>query len=65
MLRRQLEDNIAMVGEAQHRSKSVQEENEMLLRRKDEVEGRLATLEAEYEELLGELLFHALLCHSD
>lgn len=54
MLRRQLEDNSAMVNEQSHRSKAIEEENEILLRRKEEVEGRLGRLEAEYEELLGE-----------
>lgn len=39
--------------EQQDRSKNVLEENEILLRRKHELEGRLTTLELEYEELLG------------
>lgn len=53
MLRRQLEDSHVLVREQTDRSKQVQEENEILMRRKDELEGRLATLESEYEELLG------------
>ena len=53
VLRRQLEDSHVLVREQTDRSKQVQEENEILMRRKDELEGRLATLETEYEELLG------------
>lgn len=34
------------------RLRQSQEENEMITRRRDEVESRLASLEAEYEELL-------------
>jgi kinesin family protein 5 len=44
-----------IVREQQDRSKQVGEENELLLRRRDELEQRLATLEQEYEELLGEI----------
>lgn len=72
MLRRQLEDSHVSLREQGDRSKQVGEENELLLRRRDELEGRLATLEQEYEELLGSsnflstppsrrLLSHALL----
>lgn len=53
LLRRQLEDSHALVREQQDKSKQVLEENEILVRRKDELETRLATLETEYEELLG------------
>jgi kinesin family protein 5 len=53
MLRRQLEDSQVLVREQQDKSKQVQEENEILTRRKDELESRLAGLETEYEELLG------------
>jgi kinesin family protein 5 len=35
------------------RLRLTQEENEMITRRRDEIESRLAALEAEYEELLG------------
>lgn len=52
-LRRQLEDSSVLVREQQDKSKQVGEENELLLRRRDELEQRLATLEQEYEELLG------------
>lgn len=54
LLRRQLEESQILVREQQDRSKQVNEENEILTRRKDELEQRLATLESEYEELLGE-----------
>ncbi|KAK4700548.1 kinesin family member 5, partial [Phenoliferia sp. Uapishka_3] len=56
MLRRQLEDSHVLVREQTDRSKQVQEENEILARRKDELEGRLATLESEYEELLDKTI---------
>ncbi|GAA6008802.1 hypothetical protein JCM10207_001729 [Rhodosporidiobolus poonsookiae] len=56
MLRRQLEDSSVSLREQQDRSKQVQEENELLLRRRDELEQRLATLEQEYEELLDKTL---------
>lgn len=52
-LRRQLEDSSVIVREQQDKSKQIGEENELLLRRRDELEQRLATLEQEYEELLG------------
>lgn len=34
------------------RLRQSQEENEMVMRRRDELEGRIAALETEYEELL-------------
>jgi len=40
------------VRETVDRLRQSQEENEMVIRRRDELEGRLASLEAEYEELL-------------
>lgn len=52
-LRRQLEDSSISLREHQDRAKQVTEENEMLTRRRDELETRLSTLEQEYEELLG------------
>lgn len=54
LLRRQLEESHILVREQQDKSKQVHEENEILTRRKDELEQRLAALETEYEELLGE-----------
>ncbi|GAA5837885.1 hypothetical protein JCM11251_004689 [Rhodosporidiobolus azoricus] len=56
MLRRQLEDSSVSLREQGDRTKQVQEENELLLRRRDELEQRLATLEQEYEELLDKTL---------
>ncbi|KAK4057209.1 hypothetical protein OIO90_001704 [Microbotryomycetes sp. JL221] len=52
MMRRQLEDSHMMVREQQERSKQVQDAKDILQRRKDELEARLATLETEYEALL-------------
>lgn len=37
------------------RLRQSQEENEMISRRRDELEARVSTLEADYEELLGVL----------
>jgi kinesin family protein 5 len=42
-----------LVRETLDRLRQSQEENEMITRRRDELEGRLSSLEAEYEELLG------------
>lgn len=53
LLRRQLDDNGTMAQEATLRTKALQEENDMLTKRKDEVELRLRRVETEYEELLG------------
>ena len=41
-----------MVRETVDRLRQSQEENEMVMRRRDELEGRIAALETEYEELL-------------
>ena len=46
-------DAQALVRETVDRLRQVQEENEMHLRRRDELEARISSLEAEYEELLG------------
>lgn len=51
--RRQLTEAQSLVRETLDRLRQSQEENEMVTRRRDELEGRLSTLEAEYEELLG------------
>lgn len=53
-IRRQLADGQAMMRETVDRLRHSQEENEMIMRRRDELEERLSGLEAEYEELLGE-----------
>jgi len=54
-VRRQLTEGQSLVRETVDRLRQRQEENGMITRRKDELEARLATLEAEYEELLGSL----------
>ena len=53
LLRRQLGEQQTLVRETLDRLTQVQEENEHIARRRDELEQRLQTLEAEYEELLG------------
>lgn len=55
-LRRQLQDGQNLVRETLDRLRQTQEESDMNSRRRDEVEARLATLETEYEELLGKFL---------
>lgn len=52
--RRQLSEAQSTVRETLDRLRQSQEESEMITRRRDELEGRLSTLEAEYEELLGQ-----------
>jgi kinesin family protein 5 len=52
-IRRQLQDGQNLIRETVDRLRQSQEESEMNMRRRDEVEARLAALEAEYEELLG------------
>lgn len=51
-IRRQLAEGQSLVRETVDRLRQSQEENELVTRRRDELEGRLAALEAEYEELL-------------
>jgi len=53
LLRRQLGEQQTLVRETLDRLTQVQEENEHIARRRDELEQRLQTLESEYEELLG------------
>ena len=53
-IRRQLSESQAMIRDYVDRTRQEQEEKEMILRRKEEADERLATLEAEYEELLGQ-----------
>lgn len=60
--RRQLSEAQSTVRETLDRLRQSQEENEMITRRRDELEGRLSTLEAEYEELLGQSGGYALIC---
>ncbi|KAL1721164.1 putative kinesin-1 [Schizophyllum commune] len=51
-IRRQLSEGQNLVRETVDRLRQSQEENEMLTRRREELEARVASLEAEYEELL-------------
>jgi predicted nuclease with TOPRIM domain len=53
MIRRHLSEGQSIVRETVDRLRMSQEENEHLTRRRDELEGRVVALEAEYEELLG------------
>jgi len=53
-LRRQLHDGQNLIRETLDRLRQSQEESEMNARKRDEIEMRLAALEAEYEELIGE-----------
>jgi kinesin family protein 5 len=53
-VRRQLSEGQNMIRETVDRLRQSQEENEMITRRRDELETRVAALETEYEELLGQ-----------
>jgi kinesin family member 5 len=53
VLRRQLSERSILLKEGLERMRQTQEELESTKRRRDEAEGRVATLETEYEELLG------------
>lgn len=53
-LRRQLHDGQNVLRETLDRLRQSQEESEINARRRDEIETRLAALETEYEELIGE-----------
>jgi len=55
LIRRQLAEGQSLIRDTVDRLRQSQEENEMLTRRRDELESRVTTLETEYEELLGEL----------
>ncbi len=59
-VRRRLGDTQTLIRETVDRLRQVQEENEMHQRRRDELESRIAGLEAEYEELLGS---YSVLCY--
>ena len=54
-LRRQLSEGQALIRDTLDRLGQKQDENDMIARRKEDLEARLAALEAEYEELLGTL----------
>ncbi|EAU88524.2 kinesin heavy chain [Coprinopsis cinerea okayama7 len=51
-IRRQLSEGQALLKETVDKLRQSQEENDLLVRRKDELENRITSLEAEYEELL-------------
>jgi len=51
-IRRQLAEGQSLVRETVDRLRQKQEENDLIMRRKDELESRLSALETEYEELL-------------
>ncbi|KAL4265214.1 TRAFAC class myosin-kinesin ATPase superfamily protein [Pleurotus pulmonarius] len=51
-VRRQLAEGQSLMRETVDRLRQSQEENEIITRRRDELEGRVMTLETEYEELL-------------
>lgn len=53
LLRRQLAEQQTFMRETLDRLAQSQDENELLSKRRDELEQRLQTLEVEYEELLG------------
>ncbi|KAK7467134.1 hypothetical protein VKT23_004193 [Stygiomarasmius scandens] len=52
LIRRQLAEGQSLIRDTVDRLRQSQEENEMLTRRRDELESRVSTLETEYEELL-------------
>lgn len=54
-IRRQLSEGQSLVRETIDRLRQSQEVNELVTRRRDELEARVSGLEAEYEELLGNL----------
>lgn len=60
-IRRQLSEGQTLLRETVDRLRQTQEENEMISRRRDELEGRVTTLESDYEELLGKRSFPFLL----
>ncbi|KAH9001249.1 kinesin heavy chain [Lactarius akahatsu] len=55
-IRRQLAEGQSLVRETVERLRQKQEESDLITRRKDELESRLSTLEAEYEELLEKII---------
>lgn len=60
-IRRQLSEGQTLLRETVDRLRQTQEENEMISRRRDELEWRVTTLESDYEELLGKRSFPFLL----
>jgi kinesin family protein 5 len=58
-IRRQLAEGQTVLRETLDRLRQSQEETEMVVRRKDELDARVAQLEADYEELLGKSITYA------
>ena len=56
-LRQQLNELQTLTQEQERNLTDLQHENEVLVRKRDELEARLTTLELEYEELLGMRVF--------
>ncbi|KAG9030201.1 hypothetical protein FRB95_004250 [Tulasnella sp. JGI-2019a] len=65
LLRRQLVESQTSLRDALDRLRQSQEEKEMVLRRREEVEERLSGLEAEYEELLEKTIDDEEVNHED
>ncbi|KIO26249.1 hypothetical protein M407DRAFT_235490 [Tulasnella calospora MUT 4182] len=65
LLRRQLAETHSSIRDTLERLRQSQEEKELVVRRKEEVEERLATLETEYEELLEKTIHDEEENHAD
>ncbi|KAG8916181.1 hypothetical protein FRC01_003312 [Tulasnella sp. 417] len=65
LLRRQLAETHSSIRDTLERLRQSQEEKELVVRRKEEVEERLATLETEYEELLEKTIHDEEANHAD
>jgi kinesin family protein 5 len=65
LLRRQLSESQSLIRETADRLRQSQEENELAMRRRDDVEQRLVTLEAEYEELLEKTIHDEEISNAD
>ncbi len=52
-MKKQLSDGQTLLRDTVDRLRQSQEENELLVRRREELEARISGLETEYEELLG------------
>lgn len=55
-LRTELGESRSLVEQQEHTISDLQRQNELLTRKREEIEVRLSTLELEYEELLGKCL---------
>lgn len=65
LLRRQLAETHSSIRDTLERLRQSQEEKELVVRRKEEVEERFATLETEYEELLEKTIHDEEANHED